>query len=197
MFPPLAWVIVAYLLGSVPFGLLLSKLKGRDPRAVGSGNIGATNVMRTAGTALAVTTLACDIAKGFFPAWLAWRCGQPDGVVAAAGFAAFVGHIFPIYLRFRGGKGVATAVGAFLAMSYLAVLIVFLVFAAVVLVSRYVSLGSLIGAAAMPLILFLLHAPLSFTIICAIMAVLIFIKHKDNIRRLREGREHRIVAKSA
>jgi glycerol-3-phosphate acyltransferase PlsY len=82
-------------------------------------------------------------------------------------------------------------------MSYLAVLIVFLVFAAVVLVSRYVSLGSLIGAAAMPLILFLLHAPLSFTIICAIMAVLIFIKHKDNIRRLREGREHRIVAKSA
>ncbi len=105
MFPPLAWVIVAYLLGSVPFGLLLSKLKGRDPRAVGSGNIGATNVMRTAGTALAVTTLACDIAKGFFPAWLAWRCGQPDGVVAAAGFAAFVA----ISSRYIYGSGAARA----------------------------------------------------------------------------------------
>ncbi|MGD0230813.1 MAG: glycerol-3-phosphate 1-O-acyltransferase PlsY [Syntrophorhabdales bacterium] len=192
MVPPLVWVILSYLLGSVPFGILLSRLKGLDPRNIGSGNIGATNVMRTAGKTLAIVTLLCDILKGFMPTWLAIHYGQPEGVVAAVSFAAFAGHLFPLYLTFKGGKGVATALGVFLAMSPLAVLIAFIVFSGVLFMTRYVSLGSLAGSALMPLILLWLDAPPGYVIISAIMAVFIFLRHKDNMKRLCQGTEHRI-----
>ncbi len=176
------WVILSYLLGSIPVGLLLSKVKGRDPRRVGSGNIGATNVMRTAGKTLGIVTLFCDMLKGFIPTWLAIYCGLPTGVVAAAGLAAFAGHLFPLYLKFKGGKGVATALGVFLAMKPLAVLIVFVVFLASLFIWGYVSLGSLAGTALIPIVLLALNVPPGFVLICAIMAVFIFVKHKDNIK---------------
>lgn len=185
----LAWIIFSYLLGSLPVGLLLTRLKGRDPRRVGSGNIGATNVMRAAGKTLGIMTLLGDALKGFLPTWLAIRFGQPEMVVAAVGFAAFAGHLFPVYLKFRGGKGVATALGVFLAFNYLAVLIDMVIFAAILLKWRYVSLGSLVCSALMPVILVLLKAPAVYPVLCVFMAILIFVKHRENIRRLAAGTE--------
>jgi glycerol-3-phosphate acyltransferase PlsY len=190
------WVILSYLLGSIPVGLLLSKGKGRDPRKIGSGNIGATNVMRAAGKTLGIVTLFCDVLKGFIPTSLAIYCGLPTGVVAAAGLAAFAGHLFPLYLKFKGGKGVATALGVFLAMKPLAVLIVFIVFLASLFIWGYVSLGSLAAAALIPLVLLAVNAPPGFVLVAAIMAVFIFVKHKGNIRRLLAGEEHRILRKT-
>ena len=186
------WVVLAYLLGSVPIGLLLSRLKGQDPRKVGSGNIGATNVMRASGKALGMLTLVGDILKGLLPTWLALRAGFAGPLVAAVALGAFVGHLFPVYLRFRGGKGVATALGVFIALSPLAVLIDVAVFAAILYTWRYVSLGSLVCAALMPVLLLVLGSPESYIIPCIAMAILIFIKHGENIGRLLAGRENRI-----
>jgi glycerol-3-phosphate acyltransferase PlsY len=134
--------------------------------------------------------------KGFIPTWLAIYCGLPTGVVAAAGLAAFAGHLFPLYLKFKGGKGVATALGVFLAMKPLAVLVVFIVFLASLFIWGYVSLGSLAGAALIPLVLLVLNAPPGFVLAAAIMAVFIFVKHKGNVRRLFAGEEHRVLRKT-
>ena len=190
------WAVLSYLLGSIPVGLLLAKIKGQDPRKIGSGNIGATNVMRAAGKTLGIATLLADVLKGFIPTWLAIHTGQPISVVAAAGLAVFAGHLFPLYLKFKGGKGVATALGVFLAMKPLAVLIALIVFLAVLLVGGYVSLGSLIAAALMPVVLLAFDVPPGFVLICAIVVVFIFVKHKENIKRLLRGEEHRILRKS-
>jgi glycerol-3-phosphate acyltransferase PlsY len=190
----LAWIICSYLLGSLPVGLLLARLKGQDPRKVGSGNIGATNVMRAAGKTLGIVTLLGDALKGFLPTWLAIRFGQPETVVAAVGFAAFAGHLFPVYLKFRGGKGIATALGIFLAFNYPAVLIDMVIFAAILLKWRYVSLGSLVCSALMPIILVLLKAPAVYPVLCVCMAILIFVKHRENIRRLTAGTENKVRA---
>lgn len=192
MIVPIAWIVASYLLGSVPTGLVLAGLKGRDPRTMGSGNIGATNVMRAAGKALGIATLLGDIAKGFFPTWLAIYLGQPQWVVAAAGLAAFAGHLFPVYLRFKGGKGIATALGVFLALNYLAVAVLVIVFAAILVGTRYVSLGSLVGTALMPVLLIWMKAPNSYVILSIIMAVLIVIKHRANIARLLSGTENKM-----
>ncbi len=189
---PIVWIIASYLLGSVPTGLVLARLKGRDPRTTGSGNIGATNVMRAAGKTLGIATLAGDIAKGFFPTWLAIYIGQPQWVVAAAGLAAFAGHLFPVYLHFKGGKGIATALGVFLALNSLAVAVTVIVFAAILVASRYVSLGSLICTALMPVLLLWMKAPDAYVLLSLIMAVLIFIKHRGNIARLLSGTENRM-----
>ena len=192
---PIAWIAGSYLLGSLPVGLLLSRVKGRDPRAVGSGNIGATNVMRTAGKTLGVLTLVGDILKGLLPVWLALRAGLPEAVAAGAGLAAFAGHLFPVYLRFKGGKGVATALGVFLALSPPAVALVLPVFVGVLLIWGYVSLGSLVGAALMPLALLALNAPFLSVLTCTVMALSIFVKHRENIARLMAGKEHRVLRK--
>ena len=189
---PAVWIALAYLLGSLPVGLLLSRLKGQDPRKVGSGNIGATNVMRASGKALGILTLVGDILKGLLPTWLAARAGLAGPLVAAVAFAAFVGHLFPIYLRFRGGKGVATALGIFIALSPLAVLIDIAVFAAVLYAWRYVSLGSLVAAALMPVLLLVLRSPSPYVVLCLAMAILIFVKHAKNIGRLCAGTENRM-----
>jgi glycerol-3-phosphate acyltransferase PlsY len=188
----MAWIIASYLLGSVPTGLVLARLKGRDPRTTGSGNIGATNVMRAAGKVLGIATLVGDIAKGFFPTWLAIYVHQPQWVVAAAGLAAFAGHLFPVYLRFKGGKGIATALGVFLALNSLAVAVTVIVFAVILAGSRYVSLGSLIGTALMPLLLIWMRAPNAYVLLSLVMAVLIVIKHRSNIARLLSGTENKI-----
>ena len=189
----IAWVVGSYLLGSVPVGLLLAKVRGADPRKVGSGNIGATNVMRAAGKAAGVITLLCDILKGFIPVWLAIETGQPERVVAAAGLAVFAGHLFPLYLKFRGGKGVATALGVFLALGPLAVLVALGVFLALFLAAGYVSLGSICAAAVMPFVLAAFGAPSSYIAVCAVMAVMIIVKHRENIKRLLAGKEHRVL----
>jgi glycerol-3-phosphate acyltransferase PlsY len=185
-------VACAYLLGSVPVGILLAKMKGTDPRKVGSGNIGATNVMRAAGKITGALTLIGDILKGLLPVVAAFMLYKPSLVVAAVGLAAFLGHLFPIYLRFKGGKGVATALGAYLGLDPLAVLIAVIIFVLLLLKWRFVSLGSLVGVAVMPLLLYLRNAPNQYIYLVLIIGTLIFLKHKDNIRRLIAGTENKL-----
>ncbi len=197
---------IAYLLGSIPFGYILVRVfKGEDVRQTGSGNIGATNVARKA-PALGVATLLLDAAKGYTAvsfAWFladrSWRGLAPmpwyHGVlIGLAAVLAIIGHIFPVWLRFKGGKGVATGVGVFLAVVPNAVLIVLAIFAVIFLVFRYVSLASIIATAAFPAVGYLListedHWLLPF--MCA-GSLLIILKHHQNIRRLLAGTEHRL-----
>jgi len=191
------YVILAYLLGSIPVGVVLSKLKGQDPRKAGSGNIGATNVMRTVGKGLGILTLVGDIVKGFLPAWFCIHYDQPAIIVAACGLAAFAGHVWPIYLGFRGGKGVATALGLFLALKPSVIPILLVVFVFVLLKWRYVSLGSLAGTALTPILLVLFGSPVEYVIGSLIVALLIYYKHRDNIKRLLAGTEHKFRATPA
>ncbi|MGB4224528.1 MAG: glycerol-3-phosphate 1-O-acyltransferase PlsY [Syntrophorhabdus sp.] len=185
-------IVFAYLLGSVPVGLLLSKIKGADPRAVGSGNIGATNVMRAAGKITGALTLIGDVLKGLIPVMIAFMLGETKIIVTAAGLAAFLGHLFPVFLRFKGGKGVATALGVYLGLDPFAVLIAIIIFVLTISKWGFVSLGSLVGVAAMPLLLYFLSAPVQYIYLVLIIGALIFIKHKDNIRRLVTGTENKI-----
>ena len=190
--------IAAYLLGSIPFGLLLSKLFGAgDVRKAGSGNVGATNVARVAGPLAGIFTLALDGAKGAAAVWLAGRFANESAAwMVVAGLAALIGHCYPVWLRFRGGKGVATAAGMFLVLCPLAGLGAIGVFILVVILWRYVSLGSIAAAAAMPLLIYLLWAPhhapppiVTFGAFAA--AMLVVYKHDANIQRLVERREPR------
>ena len=179
--------IAAYLLGSIPFGLILTKAFGRgDVRKVGSGNIGATNVARAAGLAAGVLTLVLDVAKGAGAVLLAERLSNDSATwMMIAGLAALIGHCFSVWLRFKGGKGVATAAGVFLVLSTLACLGALLLFFLVVIFWRYVSLGSISAAAAMPLMMYFLWAPhhapppaITFGALAA--AFLIIYKHRGN-----------------
>lgn len=186
-------VIAAYLLGSVPFGLLFARLfGGEDPRRVGSGNIGATNIRRTAGTVAGALTLAADILKGAIPTYLAFRLNPGVIFVSTIGFAAFFGHLFPVFLRFKGGKGVATACGVMFAISPPATLLSLLVFIIAVAVKRYVSLGSILAAASMPVFLSFLTAARGYTPLGVFVAVFIILKHSENIKRLTAGVENKI-----
>jgi acyl phosphate:glycerol-3-phosphate acyltransferase len=193
---PIVIVVGAYLLGSIPFGLLLGKLFGReDVRKAGSGNIGATNVARVAGPLAGILTLVLDTAKGAVTVLLAVRLSHDDAFwMMIAALCALVGHCFPIWLGFRGGKGVATAAGVFVVLFPLAVLGATVLFVFVVLFWRFVSLGSISAAAGMPLLIYLLWAPhhappfiISFGTLAA--AALIIYRHKGNILRLVEGEE--------
>ena len=186
----------AYVLGSIPFGLILAKLFGRtDVRKGGSGNIGATNVARVAGPVAGILTLILDVAKGSAAVLLAARLSQdsPTWMMIAA-LAALVGHCFPVWLKFKGGKGVATAAGMFLVLCPLAFLGSVILFVLVVTFWRYVSLGSISAAAAMPLLMYFLWAPrhappLVITFGSLAAALLIVCKHAGNIRRLAQGVE--------
>lgn len=201
-------VVVSYLLGSIPFGYLLVRVfRGQDVRQTGSGNIGATNVARTGSKGLAIATLVLDALKGYLAVahvfFLAAHHPEnlPDYgphsvyiLAALAGFCAILGHMFPVWLRFKGGKGVATGVGAFLALAPLAVAVVLAVFVAIVATTRYVSLGSIVGSLAFPVAAWWLNPQTrSVTILLLISAssLLIIIRHKDNIRRLLAGNENR------
>ncbi len=192
MFTSVLYIIISYLVGSIPIGLILSKLKGKDPRTIGSGNIGATNVMRAAGKMLGIITLLGDILKGLIPAALAIYYREEYFIIAAIGLATFLGHLFPVYLKFKGGKGVATALGVYIAISPLAILINIIIFILVLLKWRYVSLGSLVGTGLIPLTFFVLRIPQAYIYLSFIIGVLIFIKHRDNIKRLLEGKENKI-----
>jgi glycerol-3-phosphate acyltransferase PlsY len=187
---------IAYLLGSIPFGLLLTRTFCRtDIRKTGSGNIGATNVRRTAGNTLGLLTLAGDVLKGAVPVYLAAARVPPGGpgpdlYVAIVAFSAFCGHLWPVYLRFRnGGKGVATALGVMLAISPVAVLIALLVFAMVLCFSGRVSASSLAASASLPAIVWEATGSGVFTAMAALVGVLIFFRHGANIRRILEGEE--------
>jgi acyl phosphate:glycerol-3-phosphate acyltransferase len=186
-------VIFAYLLGSIPTGLVLSKaLAGIDPRQGGSRNIGATNVMRTAGKALGAITLIGDVLKGVIPVCIVLLLERGEAWVAAAGLAAFLGHCFPIYIGFKGGKGVATALGIYLPLTPLAVLVNVFFFAGALGVTRMVSVGSILAAIAMPLLIWLGRYPLPYLILSICVDAIIIYRHKENIKRLMKGKENRL-----
>jgi len=192
---PLVFIILAgYLLGSVPTGLVVGKFyKGIDIRQYGSGNIGATNVLRTIGFGASVVVLAADLGKGILPVLAARVMLDSPVAEAATAFAALVGHNWSLYLRFRGGRGVATALGSFLVMSPGLTLVALGTGVVVVVISRYVSLGSLVGAVTVLGILavsvILGREPSEYLIYCVPGVILLFIQHRDNIARLVSGRE--------
>jgi glycerol-3-phosphate acyltransferase PlsY len=183
--------LFGYLLGSVPTGLILTKLFSKvDPRKMGSKNIGATNIFRTAGKALGILTLVGDLLKGAVPVVIAIQWGESDLWIALAGLSPFLGHIFSIFLGFRGGKGVATALGAYLVVSPVAVLIEFLIFAGIVWKWRFISLGSITCATTIPiLIAYFRSDSKSYFIVSVIIAALILYRHQSNISRLLQGTE--------
>ena len=184
----------AYLLGSVPTGLLLAKAAGVDIRATGSGNIGATNVYRTLGRSVGVLTLLGDCLKGLIPVLVARHLGLPDTWIALVGLAAFLGHVYTVFLGFKGGKGVATALGVFLGVSPLAVLCALVIFIVLVWKWRYVSLGSIVAAGAMPLLVAAFGGTPPIIAMTVLVALLVIYKHRENIRRLRAGTENRFKA---
>lgn len=184
-------VIAAYFLGSIPTGLLLGKAFGVDIRSTGSGNIGATNVYRTLGKKIGLLTLAGDCLKGLVPVLAMKYLGSSDLWIALAGLAAFLGHVFPVFLGFKGGKGVATALGVFLAVSPLAVLCSLMIFLLVVMKWRYVSLASITAACAMPVFVIVIEHKSFPTLLAVIIASIIIQKHRDNIERLKAGTERK------
>jgi len=188
--------LVAYLVGSIPFGLILARLGGAgDLRRIGSGNIGATNVLRTGRKGLAIATLLLDALKGALPAWLAFRYFGPDMAVVA-GLGAVLGHCFPVWLRFQGGKGVATAAGVVVALAPLVAGLVVLVFAALVAISRYVSLASLLAALSAPAFAYWL-GQVQIAQLFLVLALLIVARHGANIRRLLAGEEAKVSRRKA
>lgn len=188
----LTLAIVSYLLGSIPTGYLLGALAGVDVRKTGSGNIGATNVARTVGKGRGVATLLADAGKGFIPAYVAAHLGLAQSAVAIIGAAAFLGHLYPIFLKFQGGKGVATALGVLLALAPLVAVISIVVFAVVIFISRIVSLSSIAAALAAPISLWLLSYPATYTVLATFLAAMIILRHCGNIQRLLAGTEPRM-----
>jgi acyl phosphate:glycerol-3-phosphate acyltransferase len=180
---------LAYLLGSIPTGFILGAWAGVDVRKSGSGNVGATNVARVVGKRQGIYTLIADVAKGFLPVFIALELELSTTVVACVAVAAFLGHLFPVFLKFKGGKGVATALGVFLALAPWATLILILLFAVVVFVSRIVSLSSMITATAAPAVLWLFSYSTVLIEASAFLAVMIILRHRSNIERLLAGTE--------
>lgn len=184
--------VFAFLLGSIPFGWLLAKARGVDLRTVGSGNIGATNVARSVGRREGALTLACDVGKGLLPVLAARWADLTPGWVATVCLAGLLGHIYSPWLRFRGGKGVATAAGAFLAAAPLAAALSAAAFLVIFKLSGRVSAGSVTGAALLPLFLWLLGYAPQMTAVGGIAALLILLRHKENLQRLRTGTEPKL-----
>lgn len=197
-------LVGGYLLGSIPFGVIATRLAGvGDLRQVGSGNIGATNVLRTGRRDLALLTLLGDGGKGALAVALAaWAARETDPLtraelIALAGGAAFLGHLFPIWLRFRGGRGVATFFGTLLAAAWPAGLLAAATWLAMAFLFRISSLAALVAALAAPLYVWLTGRPAALAVMTGVMTVLIYVRHLDNMRRLLKGQEPRIGAKKA
>ena len=184
---------IAYLIGSIPFSYLVARRKGIDVRTVGSGNVGATNVMRSAGRAAGLAAFALDFLKGSLATWLALRLAGPT-IAAVAAVIAVLGHMYPAWLSFKGGKGVATGAGAFLPILPVAAVIGLLTFGVVAWLTRYASVGSIAGTTALPVVALLMGAPAASTIASAVAAALIVWKHRENIRRVAAGSERRMGA---
>jgi glycerol-3-phosphate acyltransferase PlsY len=182
-------VVAAYLIGSVPSGYVLGRLAGVDVRKAGSGNVGATNVARVLGKGRGALTLIADTAKGWLPVFAAQQLEMSLSAVALAGAAAFLGHLYSLFLRFEGGKGVATAFGVFLALAPVATSISMAVFAVVFAATRIVSISSLAAAIAAPISLWVLGYPPLVTALVGFIALMITWRHRDNIQRLLAGTE--------
>ena len=190
---PLLAVVIAFVVGGIPFGYVLVRLKtGRDVRSMGSGNIGATNVLRTTGRAVAIVTLLLDIGKGFFAVWLAARlCADSPLWMSAAALAVILGHAYPVFLKFHGGKAVASFIGAFLYLAPVAMLSILVIFVMVVAATRHISLGSIIAAGTFPLGVWIIqHPPEPILITALIAGAFIVYRHRANIERIRAGNEH-------
>ncbi|MGW8272287.1 MAG: glycerol-3-phosphate 1-O-acyltransferase PlsY [Thermodesulfovibrionales bacterium] len=179
----------AFLLGSVPFGLLIARLRGVDIRSSGSGNIGATNVLRSVGKGEALLTLVADAAKGFIPAYLALRLFPQGPAAGIIGVTAVVGHVFSIFLRFRGGKGVATALGVLGAYAPLVGILTVAIWILIFLVSRISSLSAVGAFLLLPVVAYMAGEPGEKTVLMTGLSLLIIMRHKDNIGRLIRGEE--------
>ena len=185
-------VVVAYLLGSLPFGLWLARSEGVDLRASGSGNIGATNVLRTTGRLLASVVLALDCSKGVLAVWLARLLDGRIEVMVVCAVAVVAGHMWPLWAQFRGGKGVATAAGAWVMLAPVAVAWSVVIFVSIVATTRYVSAGSVVAAVMVPIVTVLLDGRASTSIGAVVLAALIVWRHRANLSRLAHGTESRI-----
>ncbi|NLV22360.1 MAG: glycerol-3-phosphate 1-O-acyltransferase PlsY [Syntrophomonadaceae bacterium] len=185
-------VIISYLLGSIPFAYIIIRLfKGIDIRKVGSGNVGSTNALRTAGKRAAIVALLGDALKGLVAAWLGMQVGG-EGLAAFCVAAVVIGHCWPVFLGFKGGKGVASTAGAVLYLMPKVFLFLLIVFIIIVLFSRYVSLASLSVAILLPLTVIFLSQPYSYLIMSIILMILVIYRHRENIERLRKGDERKI-----
>jgi len=189
-------VLTAYLIGSIPFALLFARrFGGHDLHRIGSGNIGAANVLRAAGVRAGIVVAALDISKGAAGVLVAARLANTDNVGAIAGFAAVVGHIYPIWLRFRGGKGVATACGVFSVLAPLAIPAALVAFVGTIWATRYVSLGSVAASLVLPAMAWVTGAPEAVVIVACALATLIIFRHRGNLVRVRIGTERRVGAR--
>jgi glycerol-3-phosphate acyltransferase PlsY len=193
----LALVLLAYVSGSIPTGVWLARRRGVDPRDIGSGNIGATNVARAAGKTAGVLTLAGDALKGLLPVVLATKLGTSDAGRSLVALSAFTGHLYPCFLGFQGGKGVAVSLGVLLGLAPLGMAVAVPTFVLTVALTRYVSLGSLIAAAVTPVVLVAFGYPMATTLVAVVMGVTIAVRHRDNIRRIRFGTEARLGERSS
>jgi acyl phosphate:glycerol-3-phosphate acyltransferase len=186
-------VVIAYLLGGIPFGYLLVRWKtGEDVREKGSGNIGATNVLRTSGRAIAVATLLLDIAKGAVAVWAAGKLTSGSEMwMSLAALAVMAGHAYPVFLKFHGGKAVASFIGAFLYLTPIPMIAALVLFVIVVAATRQISMGSIVAAGGLPLAVWLIeHAPVSVLLAALAAAVFIIYRHRANIERIRAGTEN-------
>ena len=184
------WIVAAYLIGSISFGIIFSKLFGLpDPRTVGSGNIGATNIARSGKKLPAILTLLGDAIKGWLPVWVALQSNMLMWVVAAIGLAVFFGHLYPVYHKFKGGKGVATALGVMLAVSPMLGLACLLTWTLVFAISRLSSLSAIVAAALSPVLAWLLLPYKNYVLMVLVMAVMLVWRHKSNIQKLLAGTE--------
>ena len=193
-FLPVAFIL-GYLLGSIPFGLILTRIAGtQDLRSVGSGNIGATNVLRTGHKGLAAATLICDALKGTAAVVISGYLGGPDAAMLAA-LGAFLGHLFPVWLKFRGGKGVAVYIGVLIGLFWPAAVVFCVIWISTALTSRYSSLSALVAGFVTPIFLWWFGHP-ALASLFAVLTLLLFYSHRENIRRLQAGTEGRIGEKS-
>jgi glycerol-3-phosphate acyltransferase PlsY len=189
-FLPVA-LLLGYLLGSIPFGLILTKLAGtEDLRSIGSGNIGATNVLRTGRKGLAAATLICDMLKGTLAVVIAGYLGGPNAAMLA-GLGAFLGHLFPVWLGFKGGKGVAVYIGVLIGLFWPAAVLFCLVWISTAAITRYSSLSALVASVVTPIFLWWFGHP-ALASLFAVLTLLLFYMHRENIRRLQAGTEGRI-----
>ena len=186
------WIAAAYIVGSIPFGYLIGRARGVDVRTVGSKNIGATNVYRTVGKGWGLLAFICDFLKGILPTLAAMRWGGSANLPVCVGLACVVGHTLTVFMRFRGGKGVATAFGVFVALVPYPTLAAFVVFAVTVWISHYISLGSILAAATLGALVWVFPVPLAVRCVATAVAVFVIVKHRSNIVRLAKGCENKI-----
>jgi glycerol-3-phosphate acyltransferase PlsY len=191
--PDWSLILCGYLLGSIPFAFLVTRRhSGVDVRLSGSGNVGAANVLRVAGPSLGLTVLALDVAKGSTAVWIAQGAGRGEVTCAAVGLAAIVGHVYPVWLRFRGGRGVAVACGVFSMLAPLATAFALLVFTMVLWATRYVSLASVAATVTVPPTAYVIGASTVVVLIASVAALLIVARHRSNLLRIRAGTERRL-----